>query len=394
MIRNRLPAARPATSPARVGLQPRPRIARRVVWSRQSLRDKAIIVNFDEILRLDDFEPHARDAMDPSAFDYYAGGAADEATLHDNVAAFGRRKLRPRVLVDVTSTDTATTMLQTAVSMPVALAPTALHKLAHPEGEVAVARAAGAAGVLMHAATLSSCSIEEIAAAAQGPKWFQLYVDRDRAVSEDLVRRAAVSGYRAVVVTADLPVPGYRERELRSHFVAPDDAAPRNFRSAAVGEELLGYLAHQIDGGLTWSDVEWLRGLSELPVVVKGVLTAEDAQLAVEHGAAGIVVSNHGGRQLDRSPASLDVLEEVVDAVQGEIEIYLDGGVRRGTDVLIALALGAHAVLIGRPYLWALAAGGEAGVARALELMRAELINAMALLGVTRPDQVTRAHVM
>jgi 4-hydroxymandelate oxidase len=351
-------------------------------------------VNFDEVLRLDDFEPLARDAMEPGAFDYYVGGAADETTLRDNIAAFGRRKLRPRVLVDVAHIETATTMLQTPVSMPVALAPAALHKLAHPGGEVAVARAAGAAGVLMHAGTLSSCSLEEIAAAAQGPKWFQLYVHRDREVSQDLVQRAASSGYRAVVVTADLPVPGYRERELRSHFVVPEGAGPRNTGDAVEGQELLAYLTHGIDESLTWGDLEWLKGLSDLPVVVKGVLTAEDARLAVEHGAAGVVVSNHGGRQLDRAPASIDVLEEVVDAVQGEAEVYLDGGVRRGTDVLIALALGARAVLMGRAYLWALAAGGEAGVSHALALMRAELTNAMALLGVTRPDQVTRAHVM
>lgn len=351
-------------------------------------------MKFDEILRLDDLEPLAHRAMESSAFDYYVGGAADEATLRDNVAAFARRKLRPRVLVDVANIDSATTMLRTPVSMPVALAPTALHRLAHPEGEVAVSRAAAAAGVLMHAATFSSCSLEDIANAAEGPRWFQLYVHKDRAVSEDLVLRAAASGYQAIVVTADLPVPGYRERELRGHFVVPDDAVPGNFRNAADREELLGYLAHEIDQTLTWADVEWLRGLSELPVVIKGVLTAEDARLAVEHGAKAVVVSNHGGRQLDRSPASIDVLEEVVDAVRGEIEVYLDGGVRRGTDVLIALALGARAVLMGRPYLWALAAGGEAGVAHALELMRAELTNAMALLGVTRPAQVTRAHVL
>jgi isopentenyl diphosphate isomerase/L-lactate dehydrogenase-like FMN-dependent dehydrogenase len=351
-------------------------------------------VNFDHVLRLQDFEPFARDAMDPSAFDYFTGGAADEVTLRDNVAAFARRKLRPRVLVDVSGIDTRTTMLETPVAMPVALAPTAMDRLAHPDGEVAVSRAAARAGVLMHAATFSSCSLEEIATAAGGPRWFQLYVHQDRGLAEELVTRAAAAGYRAVVVTADLPVPGYRERELRSRFVVPDDARPGNYRDRAGVEEVLGYLTHNIDQSLTWSDIEWVRGLSELPVVVKGVLTAEDARLAVEHGAAGVVVSNHGGRQLDRAPASIDVLQEVVDELRGDIEVYLDGGVRRGSDVLIALALGARAVLLGRPYLWALAAGGEEGVARALELIRAELENSMALLGVTRPDQVNRAHVM
>ncbi len=351
-------------------------------------------MNFDEILRLEDFEPLARDAMEAGAFDYYVGGAADEVTLRDNVVAFGRRRLRPRVLVDVSRIDTSTTMLGTAVSMPVALAPTALHKLAHPEGELAVARAAAAAGVLMHAATFSSYSLEEIAAAAKGPRWFQLYFHRDRGVSRDLVTRAAAAGYGAVVLTADLPVPGYRERELRSHFVVPDDAGPGNYRSDSGDQDLLGYFTHEIDATVTWADVEWLRGVSDLPVVIKGVLTAEDAGLAAEHGAAAVVVSNHGGRQLDRCSASVDVLEEVVDAAGGDLEVYLDGGVRRGTDVLVALALGARAVLMGRPYLWALAAGGEAGVARAIELIRVELDNAMALLGVTRTDQVTRAHLM
>lgn len=249
-------------------------------------------MNFNDIFALEDFEPFARRAMEQGAFDYYAGGAAQEVTLRDNVEAFARRRLRPRVLVDVSSIETSITMLGTPVSMPVALAPTALHKLAHPDGELAVARAARSAGVLMHAATLSSYSLEDIAAVGDAPRWFQLYVHPDRGVSADLVARAAAAGYRAVVLTADLPVPGYRERELRSHFVVPDEAGPGNYRKEAGDEELLGYLTHAIDPTVSWGDLEWLRALTDLPVVIKGILTAEDARLAVEHGASAVMVSN------------------------------------------------------------------------------------------------------
>ena len=344
-------------------------------------------------VRLDDFEELARARMDPGAFDYYAGGAWGEATLRDNVAAFERYRLRPRVLRDVSSVDLACDFAGTPASMPVGLAPTALQTLADPEGEVATARAAAAAGVLMCVSTIAGRSLEDVAAAG-GPRWMQLYVFTDRDLSAQLVKRAEVAGYTAIVLTADLPVAGYRERDLRNRFVIPSSHGLGNFTGIdTAGRELLPFISSLNDSSLTWDDVEWVRSLTSLPVLVKGILTAEDAALAVARGAAGVVVSNHGGRQLDRVPASIDVLEEVVAAVAGRVPVYVDGGVRRGTDVLVALALGASAVFIGRPYLWALAAGGEDGVAMALELLRAEITTAMTLLGATGVGAVERSHV-
>ncbi|MGH2788050.1 MAG: alpha-hydroxy acid oxidase [Actinomycetota bacterium] len=342
---------------------------------------------------LADFESAARRTMTPSALAYVAGGAADEITLRDNVAAFQKRRLRPRVLVDVSSVDTKAKIMGSHVSMPVGLAPAALNRLAHPEGEAAAARAAANAGVVFCISTLASCSLEEVSAAG-GPRWFQLYLNKDRGLSEDMVVRAATTGYSAVVLTVDLPVLGYRDREFKDQQeIRLDDLGNFNIRDGAVGT--LASLVGEIhDLTLTWRDLEWLRGLSDMPLVIKGILSPDDARLAVENGAAGIVVSNHGGRQLDHAPATIDVLEEIVEAVESRAEVYLDGGVRRGTDVMIALALGATAVFVGRPYLYALAAGGEAGVARALEIMSAEIANAMALLGVRSMAELSRAHVI
>ncbi len=351
-------------------------------------------VDLERILNLNEFEEPARANMAAFAFDYVAGGASDEVTLRANIDAFGRFALRPRVFVDVSSVDPATTMLGSPVAMPVAFAPTALHKLAHPDGEIASTLACNEAGVLMSLSTLSSVSIEDVAAVSTGPRWFQLYVHKERAVATDMVQRAVASGYSAIVVTADLPVPGYREREYRQDLTIPDDARPMNFGNRATEEEFNHYLVGLHDQSLTWDDLEWMReAAGDVPLVVKGILTAEDAVLAVEHGVEGIMVSNHGGRQLDRAPASLDVLEEVVQAADGRAEVFLDGGVRRGADVLIALGLGARAVFIGRPLLYALATAGEAGVCRALELIRAEIENSMALLGTRSVGDIHRSHV-
>ena len=346
-----------------------------------------------EPVRLDDFEELARARLEPGAYDYYAGGAWDEVTLRDNVDAFGRYRLRPRVLRDVSAIDLRSEMLGTAVGMPVGLAPTALQTLAHPEGEVATARAAAAAEAMMCLSTIAGRSLEDVATAG-GPRWMQLYVFTDRDLSAQLVKRAEIAGYEAIVLTADLPVAGYRERDLRNHFVIPSSHGLGNFTGIDTsGQELLPFISSLNDASLTWDDVDWVRSLTSLPVLVKGILTAEDALLAVERGAAGIFVSNHGGRQLDRAPATIDVLEEVVDAVADRAEVYLDGGVRRGTDVLVALALGATGVFSGRPYLWALAAGGQAGVASALGLLRAEIVTAMALLGAPNVAAIERSHV-
>jgi 4-hydroxymandelate oxidase len=356
--------------------------------------DRSSQNDLGRVLNLKDFEGLARLSMTPEAFDYCAGGAADESTLHDNVTAFSRWKLRPRVLVDVSSIDMTTEMLGSRVAMPVALAPTALQRLAHAEAEMATARAAAEAGVAFCLSTLGSCTIEEVARAARRPSWFQLYVLRDRGVSKSLIERAEAAGFDALVVTVDLPVVGYRERDLRNRF----EVAPKMYGNlvvpAAEGREFHEVVSFVSDPALTWEDLAWVRGVTSLPLVVKGVLTGEDAELAVEHGAHGLVVSNHGGRQLDRTIAPIDALEDVAQRVAGRAEVYLDGGVRRGTDVVTALALGARAVFIGRPYLFALAAAGQPGVERALELIARELGNAMALLGARTVRAITRAHVV
>jgi len=351
-------------------------------------------------VNLAEYEARAQASLPRPIWDYYSGGADDELTLRDNRAAYARRKLRPRVLVDVSRIEVATTVLGTPIAAPVLVAPLAYQKMAHPHGEAGTARAAAAAGTLMILSTLSTTRLEEVAAAAPGaPRWFQLYVYKERAVSAGLVRRAAAAGYQALVLTVDTPRLGRRERDLRNGFTLPPGMSMANFEGelaekpdAAPGSSGLGnYASANLDTTLTWEVVAWLRSLSALPVVVKGIVTAEDARLAVAHGAAAIVVSNHGGRQLDGAPATLDALAEVVDAVGGACEVYVDGGIRRGTDVVKALALGARAVLLGRPVLWGLAHAGEAGVARVLELLFAELEHALALCGRPSVHALDRA---
>ncbi|HEV8194141.1 MAG TPA: alpha-hydroxy acid oxidase [Ktedonobacterales bacterium] len=323
-------------------------------------------------LNVAEYEALAEPRMHPAAWDYYATGTDDEVTLRENQAAFARIWLRPRMLADVSSVDAATTVLGTPVSMPILIAPTAMHRFACEEGERATARAAGAAGTLMTASTESWCPLEDIASAATGPLWFQLYVYRSRTFAESLVRRAEAAGFRAIVLTVDSPRWSRRQRSMRSE--------------AEIPQYWTGNLP-EIEGEtydtlvLTWADIAWLRSLTSLPLVLKGILTAEDATLAVEHGIDGIVVSNHGGRQLDTVPATIEALPEVVDAVAGHCEVYLDGGIRRGTDALKALAHGARAVLVGRPILWGLAVNGEEGARHVLELLHAELELAMALAG-------------
>lgn len=352
--------------------------------------DTFVPADLSRVVNLLDFEALAAERMEPAAFAYYAGGAWDEVTLAENVAAFRRRTLRPRVLVDVSSIDLRTTLLGTEVSMPVGVAPTAMQGLAHPEGELATYRATAAAGVCFCLSTVSYRSLEDDASAVPtGLRWFQLYVLHDRTFAASLVGRAAAAGYRALVATVDLPVLGARERDIRLGF---DIEMPLGNLVGAQASDDLSEVLEARHVGLTWTDVEWLRSLSAMPLVIRGILTAEDARLAVEHGAAAVVVSNHGGRQLDRAPATIDVLEEVVAAVNGRAEVYLDGGVRRGTDVLVALALGARAVFLGRPILYALASAGEAGVGHALTLLRRELELGMALLGTPALADIGRAH--
>ncbi len=348
-------------------------------------------VDLTHILNLQDFEDLARQRLERSAYDYIAGGAGDETTLAENTRAFARYQLRPRILRDVSRIDTSTSFLGRPVSLPVGIAPMAYQHFAHSEAEAATSRAAARAGALMCLSMMSSRSLEEVAAAdgaGGGPRWFQLYVHRDRARAADLVARAEAAGFGAVTLTVDLPVAGVRERDMRNRF-----DYPQQFGNFVRPEQVSAVVGGFNDASLSWADLPWLRGLSPLPLVVKGVLSADDAVLAVENGAAGIVVSNHGGRQLDRVPASIDVLREVVEAVDGRVEVYLDGGVRRAVDVLTALALGARGVFIGRPFGYALAVGGEAGVARALELIGDELRTDMALMGVTAVEEVGPGHV-
>ena len=351
----------------------------------------------DELFTLDDAERRAEAVVSPDAWAYISGGAGDERTLLWNREAFSHFRLRPRVLVDVSAVTTETTVLGTPVSMPVLVAPMAFQAIAHEEGETAMARGAAAAQTLMCLSTVATSTPADVAAAAPGaPHWLQIYVFRDREVSDEVIAQALEAGFSALVLTADLPVYGIRHREARLGFAPPEEnvpaiAAARALRAEVVPDEhhALGLL----ESGLQWDYVTELRERWKVPVVVKGLVTAEDATLACEHGASAIVVSNHGGRQLDGTIASLDALPEIVDAVGSRAEVYLDGGVRRGSDVVMALALGARAVLVGRPALYGLAFGGAKGVEQVLEILRDETENALALLGCRSPEEVTRAHV-
>ena len=349
-------------------------------------------------LSLDELEREARHVIGEMAYAYYAGGADDERLLEGNVAAWARWQLHPHVLAGVAEVETATTLLGLAVASPVAIAPTAIQGLAHPEGEAATARGAAAAGALMILSSLATCPLEEVAAAAPGaPRWMQVYILRERARTAELVARAAAHGYGALVLTVDAPVSGLRLREWRTGVHLPDDLALPNLagdstESAREGG-FMAVVTHEFEPSLTPDDVGWLAGLSALPVVVKGVQRADDAGRAVDAGAAAVVVSNHGARQLADAPPTADILAEVVDAVAGRAEVYVDGGVRRSPDVVKALALGARATLVGRPSLWALAAGGAEGVTRLLRWYETELRRAMALVGARTVEEIDRSLV-
>lgn len=351
-----------------------------------------------EPLNLHDLEQLARARLPQMAWDYYASGADDEVCVRGNVDAFGDLKLHYRVLVDVATRSLETTVLGQRVSMPILVAPTAFHRLAHKDGELASVRAAGDAGTIFTLSTLSNTAVEHVVAAATAPVWFQLYVYRDRGATEALVRRVEAAGAKAIVLTVDAPLLGRRERDVRNGFALPPHLGIENLHAAGyarlpahAGESgLAAYVANLLDPSLTWAAVEWLRSLTNLPLLVKGIVRADDAKRAIDAGAAGVIVSNHGGRQLDASPATIDVLARVVDAVAGRGEVLLDGGVRRGADVIKAIALGARAVLVGRPVLWGLAAAGREGVTMALGILRRELDLAMALCGCPDVASITR----
>jgi isopentenyl diphosphate isomerase/L-lactate dehydrogenase-like FMN-dependent dehydrogenase len=332
------------------------------------------------VINVADYVEAARERVPPERWCYFEGGAMDEVTLRGNVAAYARWRFRPRMLVDVSEITLRTTLLGSEVSLPLGIAPFAMQRLLAPDGEVATARAAAAAGALMTVSTLTTSTHAEIAAAG-ALRWFQLYILRDRQKTLDHIAEARDAGYSAVVLTVDMPYLGRRERDARLGFTIPADL------HVSYGS------LFETSPAVTWRDLEWIRGELDLPLVIKGILTREDATLAVEHGADAVWVSNHGGRQLDHVAAGLDALPEVVEAVGGRCEVYVDGGIRRGTDVLKALALGARAAFAGRAFACGLAVDGEQGVAHVLSLLREEIELGLGLLGCTGPEQVVRSHV-
>lgn len=349
-------------------------------------------------LNLFEFEELARAKLGVAAFEYYAGGANDGVTLHENRRAYDRLRLFHRVMRDVSRRDTTTTIFGQRIAFPALVAPTAFHKMACPAGECATARAAGRAGTIMVVSTLSNSRVEEVAAAATGPIWFQLYIYKDRGATLDLVRRAEAAGCKALVLTVDAQVWGRREADVRNRFSLPADLTVANlqdyakgtFPDGVSGSGLAAYVSRMLDESITWMDLEWLRERTGLPVLVKGIVRGDDAELAIQHGAAGIVVSNHGGRQLDTSPATIDALSGVVNVVQGRVPVFVDGGVRRGTDIVKALALGAVAVMVGRPVLWGLSTNGEEGAFSVLEMLGKEFDLAMALCGANTVGEIQK----
>lgn len=350
----------------------------------------------EDWINVADAEREGQERLERGARDYFAGGAGDETTLRENVAAWGHWRLRPRVLKDVREVSTAAEVLGKPVDAPVLVAPVAYQRMAHSEAEQGMAAGAAGAGTVMCLSTLSTTRPAEVAAAAPGGRhWFQLYAFKDSGVTRALMEEAIAAGFEAVVVTADAPPGGNRERDRRNRFTLPKELGTPSLTAATGGERALSIeeTFALMNHALTWADVEDLASECSVPVLVKGVLTPEDAELALDHGAAGVVVSNHGGRQLDRSLATAEALPEIADSVAGRGTLLVDGGIRRGIDVATALALGADAVLVGRPALWGLAAAGREGVARVLELLRAELELTLGLCGCTGVSQLARAHV-
>ncbi|KAF9666730.1 hypothetical protein SADUNF_Sadunf16G0259100 [Salix dunnii] len=406
-----------------------------------------------EITNIMEYEAIAKQKLPKMAFDYYASGAEDQWTLAENRNAFSRILFRPRILIDVSKIDMATTVLGFKISMPIMIAPTAMQKMAHPEGsgpyfdsvlqfwfvvdngpllgstpQQERHQLLGRSWFDFHhvlcfildmctVATLSSwatSSVEEVASTGPGIRFFQLYVYKDRNVVAQLVRRAERAGFKAIALTVDTPRLGRREADIKNRFTLPPFLTLKNFEGLDLGKMdkaspinctsllavqaddsgLASYVAGQIDRTLSWKDVEWLQTITKLPILVKGVLTAEDARLSIQSGAAGIIVSNHGARQLDYSPSTIMALEEVVKAARGRVPVFLDGGVRRGTDVFKALALGASGIFIGRPVVFALASEGEAGVRKVLQILREEFELAMALSGCRSLKEITRAHIV
>ncbi|KAJ7951478.1 Peroxisomal (S)-2-hydroxy-acid oxidase [Quillaja saponaria] len=344
-----------------------------------------------------EYQKLAKEALPKMYYDFYAGGAEDEYSLKENVEAFRRITFRPRVLVDVSRVDVSTTILGYNISSPIMIAPTGAHKLANPEGEIATARAAAACNTIMVLSCMSTCTVEEVATSCNAVRFFQLYVLKRRDVAALLVQRAERNGYKALVLTVDVPRLGRREADIKNKMVSVQLKNLDGLLSTKVandkGSNCEALVNEIFDASLNWEDLAWLRSITNLPILIKGILTGDDAIKAVEVGVSGIVVSNHGARQLDYSPATISVLEEVVHAVRGKIPVLFDGGIRRGTDVFKALALGAQAVLVGRPVIFGLAAKGEYGVKRVIDMLKDELELTMALSGCPSLKDITRSHV-
>ena len=346
-------------------------------------------------VNVNEFQLLAKAKLPVATFEYVDGGSADEVTMAENVAAFRRLKILPPLLMGVASADPSTTVLKQPVALPVLLAPVAAQRLYHPHGALAAARAAAAAGTVFAVSSSAGHSVEEIAATGTAPRWFQIYMPRDRDVARRLVQRVERAGYQAIIVTVDLGE--WKDKDKRNHFNLPKEMLVKQLRDAGYDQvtermsepDLIAFNQRAWHREQSWDVFDWLRSVTKLPLIIKGVLRREDAQKAVALGLDGVIVSNHGGRSLDGMPASIAMLPGVVEAVGGRAEVYLDGGVRRGTDVLKALALGARAVLIGRPYAWALAASGEDGVRAVLDLLREELCNAMTTTGCANTSAIS-----
>ncbi|XP_017891803.1 peroxisomal (S)-2-hydroxy-acid oxidase GLO3 [Ceratina calcarata] len=351
---------------------------------------------------IEDFEKYAEKHLTPAVRDYYNSGAGEQYTLKLNTEAFKKYRIRPKFLRNVSKRDLSTVVLGEKLSIPIGIAPAAMQRMAHPEGELANARAAQAAGTIYILSTISTSSIEEVAEAAPSAvKWFQLYIYKDRDITRNLVSRAERAGFKALVLTVDAPMFGDRRADIRNKFSLPCHLKLGNFQgdmsskinNAESGSGLCEYVMDLFDASLCWEDIKWLKSITKLPLVLKGILTPEDAILGVENGAAGIIVSNHGARQVDTLPATIEVLSEIADAVRGRVEIYLDGGIRQGIDVFKALALGARMVFAARPMLWGLSYGGEEGVKKVLEVFRKEIDVTFALTGCASIKDISRNMV-
>jgi (S)-2-hydroxy-acid oxidase len=354
-----------------------------------------------EITNVMEYEAIAKEKLPKMVYEYYASAAEDQWTLRENRNAYSRILFRPRILIDVSNVDTSATILGFKIASPIMIAPVAMQKMAHPDGEYATARAASAGNTIMTLSSWATSSVEEVASTGPGVRFFQLYVMKDRNVVEQLVRRAEKAGFKAIALTVDTPRLGRREVDIKNRFNLPPHLSLKNYEGLDLGKldqtndsGLSAYVASQVDRSLSWKDVKWLQSITSLPILVKGVLTAEDARIAINVGAQGIIVSNHGARQLDYVPATINALEEVVKAAQGRVPVFVDGGIRRGTDVFKALALGASGVFIGRPVIFSLAAEGEAGIKKVLQMLKDEFELTMALSGCRSLQEITRDHIM